>query len=90
MTALTPERERSAPMPFIVNGDGHLEVGPPEGDPLREENARRVAEFAAWLEQETQVFDAFDAENERRKAEIGSLEKRVAFLEQMLLKADRV
>ena len=65
MTASGPERERSAPMPFIVNGDGHLEVGPPEGDPLREDNARRVAEFAAWLEQETQVFDAFDAENER-------------------------
>lgn len=90
MTASGPERERSAPMPFIVNGDGHLEVGPPEGDPVREDNARRVAEFAAWLEQETQVFDAFDAQNELRKAEIAGLEKRVAFLEQMLLKVNRV
>jgi hypothetical protein len=77
-------------MPFIVNGDGHLEVGPPKGDPLREDNARRVASFAARLEQETQVFDAFDAENERRKAEIAGLQKRVAFLEQMLLKVNRV
>ena len=77
-------------MPFIVNGDGHLEVGPPEGDPLREDNARRVAEFAARLEQESQVFDAFDAENERRKAEIAGLQKRVAFLEQMLLKVSQV
>jgi hypothetical protein len=77
-------------MPFIVNGDGHLEVGPPDGDPLREDNARRVAEFAARLEQESQVFDAFDAENERRKAEIAGLQKRVAFLEQMLLKVSQV
>jgi hypothetical protein len=77
-------------MPFNVNGDGHLEVGPPEDDPLREDNARRVAWFAAWLEQETQVFDALDAENERRKAEIAGLEKRVAFLEQMLLKVNQV
>jgi hypothetical protein len=71
-------------MAFIADGNGGLRVGPPEGDPRRESNARFVAEIAGRLELDVQAQDAYDGLHEAHKAAIAELEKRVAFLEELL------
>ena len=72
-------------MSFNISDDGSLEVGAPEGDPIREANARFVHDLAFRLEQDQQMFECLSEHSYRYKKQIADLEARVAMLEELLL-----
>ena len=70
---------------MIISDDGGLEVGPDEGDPLRQSNARFVQLLAHRLEMELQVNELLDEHIAETRRRLAQLEASVRLIEQLVI-----
>jgi hypothetical protein len=72
-------------MTFIVNDDGSLSVGPPDGDPVRRRHANLIGDLAWQLESDQQFFECLDSMHQSLKVRVATLEATVATLEALVI-----